>query len=89
MAITAISMGINPILLMFTTAHASSLGFMLPVGTLTNAIAYGNGYIRVKDMIIAGFTLNIIGVLLVKIFMSYIVPVVMGINPGLTDWAVI
>ena len=87
MAITAISMGINPLLLMITAALASSLGFMLPVGTPPNAIAYGTGYISVKDMIKAGFALNIIGVLLVTIFMSYIVPDVIGIYPGLPPWA--
>jgi len=89
MALTAISMGVNPLLLMITAALASSLGFMLPVGTPPNAIAYGTGYIRVKDMIKAGFALNIIGVLLVTIFMSYIVPTVMGIQPGLPEWAIL
>ena len=55
---------------MITAALASSLGFMLPAGTPPNAIEYGTGYIWVKDMIKAGFALNIIGVLLVTIFRS-------------------
>lgn len=89
MAITAVSMEINPMLFMITAALASSLGFMLPVGTPPNAIAYGTGYISVSEMVKAGFALNIIGVVLVTVFMELIVPAVMGIQPGLPDWAIL
>ncbi|MGE5402742.1 MAG: SLC13 family permease [Ignavibacteriales bacterium] len=42
-------------------AVAASLAFMLPVATPPNAIVYGSGYIKIKDMIKAGFLLDITG----------------------------
>ena len=89
MAITSVSMGINPMMLMVPAALASSLGFMLPVGTPPNAIAYGTGYISTKEMARAGFALNIIGCILITLFMTFVIPAALGISPGLPSWAVI
>jgi sodium-dependent dicarboxylate transporter 2/3/5 len=89
MAITAVSMGINPMFLMVAAALASSLGFMLPVGTPPNAIAYGTGYISTKEMARAGFALNIIGCILVTLFMTLVVPMALGFSPDLPTWAVL
>lgn len=55
------STGENPIALTIAAALASSMAFMLPVGTPPNALVYGTGYIRLKDMIKAGFILDILG----------------------------
>jgi sodium-dependent dicarboxylate transporter 2/3/5 len=74
---------------MVPAALASSLGFMLPVGTPPNTIAYGTGYISTKEMARAGFTLNIIGCILITLFMVLIIPAVLGITPELPAWAVI
>jgi len=89
MAITSVSMGINPMMLMVPAALASSLGFMLPVGTPPNAIAYGTGYLSTKEMVRAGFALNIIGCILITLFMTFIIPAALGISPELPSWAVI
>jgi len=89
MAITSVSMGINPMMLMVPATLASSLGFMLPVGTPPNAIAYGTGFIPTKEMARAGFALNIIGCILITFFMTFIIPAVLGISPELPSWAVI
>ncbi|MDD1706475.1 MAG: SLC13 family permease, partial [Methanoregulaceae archaeon] len=89
MAITSVSMGINPMMLMVPAALASSLGFMLPVGTPPNAIAYGTGYISTREMARAGFALNIIGCILVTLFMTMIIPSALGISSDLPAWAVI
>ncbi|MDP4196543.1 MAG: DASS family sodium-coupled anion symporter [Bacteroidota bacterium] len=40
---------------------AASLAFMLPVATPPNAIVYSSGYLKIKDMIKAGFYLDILG----------------------------
>ncbi|MGE5681232.1 MAG: SLC13 family permease [Bacillota bacterium] len=40
---------------------AASLGFMLPVATPPNALVYGTGYIKVRDMIKSGFFLDVLG----------------------------
>lgn len=87
--VASVSMGINPLFLMVPVAMASSLGFMLPVGTPPNTIAYGTGYISTRDMIRAGFALNVIGALLVTLWMSTIIPLVLGISPRLPGWAVL
>jgi sodium-dependent dicarboxylate transporter 2/3/5 len=89
MGITSVSMEINPLMLMVPAALASSLGFMLPVGTPPNTIAYGTGYISTKEMARAGFTLNIIGCILITLFMVLIIPSVLGITPELPAWAVL
>lgn len=52
--------GENPIALTVAAAIASSLAFVLPVATPPNAIVYGTGYVRLKDMMKAGFVLDIV-----------------------------
>jgi sodium-dependent dicarboxylate transporter 2/3/5 len=46
----------------------ASLAFMMPVGTPPNAIVFGSGYLRIKDMIRYGFVLNIISLALIILF---------------------
>jgi sodium-dependent dicarboxylate transporter 2/3/5 len=41
---------------------------MMPVGTPPNAIVFGSGYLRIKDMIRYGFILNIISLVLIILF---------------------
>ncbi len=53
-----------PLALAVPAALASSWGFMMPAGTPPNALAFASGRIRVRDMVKAGFWLNLMGVLL-------------------------
>ncbi|MEY5000199.1 MAG: hypothetical protein RLZZ211_235 [Bacteroidota bacterium] len=46
----------------------ASLAFMMPVGTPPNAIVFGSGYLRIKDMIRFGFILNLISLALISLF---------------------
>ena len=55
----------NVLLFAIPVALAATCAFMLPVATPPNAIAYGSGYVRIKDMIKAGFWLNIISIFLI------------------------
>lgn len=55
----------NVLLFAIPVALAATCAFMLPVATPPNAIAYGSGYVRIKDMIKAGFWLNIISIILI------------------------
>lgn len=55
------STGENPVALTIAAALASSMAFMLPVATPPNALVYGTGYLRIRDMIKAGFILDMIG----------------------------
>ena len=47
--------------LVVPAAVAASCAFMLPVGTAPNAIVYGSGRVRMRDMIRAGLLVNILG----------------------------
>jgi sodium-dependent dicarboxylate transporter 2/3/5 len=49
---------------------------MLPVATPPNAIVYGSGYIRIPEMVKAGFVLNIIGIVILSILALIVAPAV-------------
>lgn len=61
-------LGVDPKLLMIPAVIAASSGFMMPVGTPPNAIAYGSGRVRIADMVRVGLLLNVAGVVLIVLF---------------------
>ena len=63
----AIATSISPLSIAIPLVLASSLAFMLPVATPPNAIVYGSGKMTIRDMIKAGFALNIIGIIIITI----------------------
>ena len=63
----AIGIGIDPLLLTIPVALAATCAFMLPVATPPNAVAFGSGYVKIGEMIKAGFWLNMVAVVLVSL----------------------
>lgn len=59
MAALAPAVDVAPIALMATAALGSALGFMLPVGTPPNALAYGTGAVTSKEMARAGVWMDL------------------------------
>jgi sodium-dependent dicarboxylate transporter 2/3/5 len=59
MAALAPAVGLAPVALMATAALGSALGFMLPVGTPPNALAYGTGAVTSKEMARAGVWMDL------------------------------
>jgi len=57
----------DPLLLSIPVAMAASCAFMMPISTPPNAIVFSSGHIRVKDMIKAGFLLNIISIIMLTL----------------------
>jgi sodium-dependent dicarboxylate transporter 2/3/5 len=62
LAATAKAVGADPALFMFPAVLAASVGFMLPVATAPNAIAYGSGHVSGREMLREGFVLDLIGI---------------------------
>lgn len=60
-------LGVDAALLLIPAALAASYAFMLPVATPPNAIVFGSGYVRLAQMVKAGFWLNLMGVVLVAV----------------------
>ncbi|MFH4430360.1 SLC13 family permease [Vibrio alginolyticus] len=58
-ATIAEALGMSPIILSALIAVAASCAFMLPVATPPNAIVFGTGHIKQKEMMRIGFVLNI------------------------------
>jgi len=86
----AVTIKINPLLLMIPATLAASLAFMLPVATPPNAIIFGTNRIRIKDMVRTGFLLNFIGIIIATLVMYFWGTVVFGIDVSVfPDWAVV
>ena len=62
LAATGMAVGVDPALFMFPAVLAASVGFMLPVATAPNAIAYGSGAVDARTMLREGAVLDVIGV---------------------------
>jgi len=65
---------INPVIPALGACIGASLGFMLPVATPPNAIVYGSGCVPITKMIKYGFIVDVIGIVVVEVFMYYIYP---------------
>jgi sodium-dependent dicarboxylate transporter 2/3/5 len=50
---------------------------MMPMGTPPNAIVFSSGHIKLKEMIKAGFVMNIISIVLIVLFTYYVVPMLL------------
>lgn len=70
------SMGVDPVHLSLPVTLAASYAFMMPISTPPNAIVFSSGMIRMKDMIRAGFLLNIIAIILLAILSQTLIPLV-------------
>lgn len=57
----------SPLAWVIPAAIAASCAFMMPVATPPNAIVFGSGEIKIKDMIRAGFVLNLVAIGLITI----------------------
>jgi sodium-dependent dicarboxylate transporter 2/3/5 len=84
----AVSIQINPLLLMIPATLAASLAFMLPVATPPNAIVFGTGHLRVKDMVKTGFALNLLGIVVITLVTWFWGTLVFNIDVGsFPEWA--
>lgn len=59
-AVLAAGFGYPPLDLMIPATLAASFAFMTPVATAPNAVVFASGHVKMKNMALAGFWLNII-----------------------------
>lgn len=74
LASVALKLDLHPFGLMVGATLAASCAFMLPVATPPNAVVFGSGFLKMKDMVKAGFWLNILSILLVTLMVYFILP---------------
>ena len=69
----AVSFGLSVTVVAAVVSIAASFAFLLPVATPPNAIVYGTGHIKQKQMIKAGFFVNLFSILVLFIFAKIII----------------
>ncbi|MFY7839284.1 MAG: SLC13 family permease [Lacibacter sp.] len=70
---------LDPLLLGIPMTLAASAAAMMPMGTPPNAIVFSSGHIKLKDMIKAGFVMNIVSIIIISLFCWYVLPLVMHV----------
>ncbi|MAU16821.1 MAG: anion transporter [Muricauda sp.] len=75
----ALTLGINPYLLMVACTSAASCAFMLPVATPPNAVVFGSGYLRIPDMVRTGFLMNLLSIVIMALAVFFILPYLWGL----------
>jgi sodium-dependent dicarboxylate transporter 2/3/5 len=63
LAAAAVAVGVEPALFMVPAVLAASCGFMLPVATAPNLVAYGTRQVTVQRMVREGAVVDAMGVL--------------------------
>lgn len=66
LAVAGIAAGVDPALFMIPAAMSASCAFMLPVATAPNAIIFGTQQVPIQEMIKHGFSLNLIGTVIIS-----------------------
>jgi len=77
-AAIATQSGIDVLMLVVPVTLAASCAFMLPVATPPNAIVFASGFIRIPDMVRAGFYLNLVSMVLLTIVAIWLAPMVLS-----------
>ncbi len=77
-AALAAALGLDPVPVTLATAMAASCAFMMPVATPPNAIVFGSGYIRIHEMIRAGFALNLVVIPIIALIVYFWIGRVLG-----------
>ena len=71
------SVGMNPLVLGLAMTLAASCASMMPMGTPPNAIAFASGHIKIKEMMKAGFVINIVAIVLISLFCWFLLPLLL------------
>ena len=79
LAALADALHLDPLLLGLPMTLAASAASMMPIGTPPNAIVFGSGYIKLKDMLKAGFVMNLVSIIVITLFSWFVLPLIMRV----------
>lgn len=82
LASIAIALEVHPYALMIAATLSASCAFMLPVATPPNAVVFSTGYIKISQMVRAGFFLNLISVVVIVLALWFLMPLIWDIDPN-------
>ena len=74
LASLANAIDVHPYFLLVGATVAASCAFMLPVATPPNAIVFGSGHLKIKDMVGKGLWLNIVSIIILTLAVYFILP---------------
>ncbi len=77
--VIALNLGVDPLLLGVPMTLGASCAGMMPMGTPPNAIVFSGGDIKLKEMMRAGFVMNIISIVVITILCYLLLPAIMHI----------
>jgi sodium-dependent dicarboxylate transporter 2/3/5 len=80
LAKASVVLGLDPRILMIPATLSASCAFMMPIASPTQAIIFGSGHVKIKQMIRAGILFNIWGVLIVTSVFYLMAKFVFGIT---------
>ncbi len=84
----AVATGNNPLLFMIPATVASTLAFMLPTATPSNAIIFGTERVSIKNMVRTGFTLNMLGIIIITLMTYLLIGKLFGVSINeVPNWA--
>ena len=63
---------------MLVAGFSASLGFALPVATPPNAIVFGSGEVPMRQMVKAGLIIDVVGIIVVAVLLSFLAPLVLS-----------
>lgn len=81
--VIAVNLHVDPLLLGIPMALGASCAGMMPMGTPPNAIVFSGGDIKLKEMMRAGFVMNIISIIVITLVCYFLLPMIMHIPENL------
>lgn len=73
-------LGLDPRILMIPATLSASCAFMMPIASPTQAIVFGSGHVKIKQMIKAGILFNLLGIAIVTGIFYLLAKFVFGIT---------
>ncbi|MGB0886611.1 MAG: SLC13 family permease [Vicingaceae bacterium] len=73
-------LGLDPRILMIPATLSASCAFMMPIASPTQAIVFGSGHVKIKQMIRAGVLFNFLGIIVVTGMFYLLAKFVFGID---------